>query len=280
VSEPCAQHARAGARRAPGRHLLTRRVVAELVADACVGAGELVVDVGAGTGHITAELRRHGARVTAIELDAVFADALRRRFAGDPQVTVLEADARRVSLPRTPYRAVANLPFAGSGAILDHLLDPHGALARADLVLEWGAARKRCEIWPATCRGVIAGAFFRLWLERRVPAACFEPRPSVDAAVLVAQRRERPRIAHADAGAFARFVRAGFAAPRLADGLREHVAPRRLRRLADGLGFPRDAAPRTLDGSQWALLFAETRASGPAAARAGRRPAGAPSASC
>jgi 23S rRNA (adenine-N6)-dimethyltransferase len=280
VSEPAAQHVRAGARRAPGRHLLTRRVVAELVADACVGVGEVVVDVGAGTGHITAELRRGGARVTAIELDARFAAALRRRFAGDDEVTVVEADARRAPLPREPYRVVANLPFAGSGAILDRLLDPRGALTQADLVLEWGAARKRCEVWPATCRGVVTSAFFRVWIERRVPAACFEPRPSVDAAVLVAQRRQQPRVAPADAAAFAGFVRAGFATPRLADGLHDHVCPRRLRRLADSLGFPRDAAPRALDGRQWVALFAETRPSGAAGGPAGRRPARAPSRSC
>ena len=237
-------------------------MVAELVADAGVEPGGRVVDVGAGTGRITDELRRHGARVTAIELDAAFAAALRRRFAADPDVTVVEADARRAALPREPYRAVANLPFAGSGAILDRLLDPLGALTQADLVLEWGMARKRCEVWPATCRGVVSSAFFRLWIERRVPAACFEPRPAVDAAVLVAVRRDRPRVPRAEADAFARFVRAGFAAPRLADGLRAHVAPRRLRRLADGLGFPRDAAPRALDGRQWVALFAELRRGG------------------
>jgi 23S rRNA (adenine-N6)-dimethyltransferase len=230
-----------------------------VVDDACVRPGELVLDLGAGTGHIAAALARRGARVHAVELDARFAAALRRRFAGDAAVRVVEGDARRVALPAEPYRVVANLPFAGSGAILDRLLDARGALVRADVVLEWAAARKRCEIWPATARGVVAGAFFRLAVERRLAAACFEPSPAVDAAVLVAERRERPRLAPADAEAFARFVRAGFAAPRLADGLRDHVAPRRLRRLADALAFRRDAAARDLDGRTWVALFAAVR---------------------
>jgi 23S rRNA (adenine-N6)-dimethyltransferase len=258
VSEHVAPRAHA-ARRAPGRHLLARRFVAELVEDAVVEPGELVLDLGAGTGHITAHLRRHGARVRAVELDPQFAGALRRRFAGDRSVSVVEADARRVDLPREPFHVVANLPFAGSGTILDRLLDPGGALGRADLILEWSAARKRCEVWPSTARGVIAGAFFDLRIERRLPAACFEPRPSVDAAVLVVTGRNRPRVRREEAAAFERFVRHGFSAPRLRDALAGSVSPRRLRRLADQLAFPRDASPRILDAGQWAALFHELR---------------------
>jgi len=219
-----------------------------------------VLDLGAGTGHISAHLRRHGARVRAVELDTRFAQALRRRFAGDAGVSVIEADARSLTLPREPFRVVANLPFAGSGVILDRLLDPRGPLRRADLIVEWSAARKRCEVWPATARGVIAGAFFDLHVERRLPAACFEPPPSVDAAVLVAARRTIPRVRPDDAAAFEQFVRAGFSAPRLRDGLDGAVSPRRLRRLADQLAFPRDATPRSLDACQWAALFRELRA--------------------
>ena len=259
MSEHVAPRAHA-ARRAPGRHLLARRFVAELVEDAAVEAGELLLDLGAGTGHITAHLRWQGARVRAVELDPRFAAALRRRFAGDAGVSVVEADARSVELPREPFRVVANLPFAGSGAILDRLLEPRGALRRADLIVEWGAARKRCEVWPATARGVIAGAFFHLQVERRLPAACFEPRPSVDAAVLVATRRLRPRVRREEAVAFERFVRGGFSAPRLRDALDGAVSPRRLRRLADQLAFARDAAPRSLDACQWVALFHELRA--------------------
>jgi 23S rRNA (adenine-N6)-dimethyltransferase len=227
------------------------------VLDADVQPGELVLDLGAGTGHISAALRRAGAHVQAVELDARFAAALRRRFAADPHVSVLEADAREAALPADGFRVVANLPFAGSGAIVDRLLDPHGALQRADLVVEWGLARKRAETWPATSRGIVASAYFQLWIERRLTAGCFEPRPSVDAAVLVVRRRERPRVPLAQADAFARFVRAGFAAHTLRAGLCDRLPPRRLRRLADELAFARDATPRTLDARQWVSLFEE-----------------------
>ena len=131
----------------------------------------------------------------AIELDAAFADALRRRFADDAGITVVEGDARTAPLPAEPFRVVANLPFAGSGAILDRLLDASQAMERADVVLEWAMAQKRSEIWPATSRAVIAAATFRVTIARRLPAACFDPPPRVDAAVLVAERRQIPLVA-------------------------------------------------------------------------------------
>jgi 23S rRNA (adenine-N6)-dimethyltransferase len=250
-------HAARAASHAPGRHLLARRFARELVDDARVAAGERVVDLGAGTGLLTALVRRRGARVLAVELDEPFADALERRFRDDPGVTIVRGDATVVALPAAPFRVVANLPFAKSGVILDRLLDPAGAMVRADVVLEWAMARKRSEVWPSTCRGVLAAATFDVRTARRLPAGCFEPPPRVDAAVLVVERRPEPLIGPAEWARFARLVRTGFSAPRLSAALRDEVAPRRLRRLADGLAFRRDAAARDLDWRQWVALHRE-----------------------
>jgi SAM-dependent methyltransferase len=55
--------------------------LAPLFADfAGVREGDRTLDVGAGTGALTAELQRRGALVTAAEPSSQFADALRRRF--------------------------------------------------------------------------------------------------------------------------------------------------------------------------------------------------------
>lgn len=55
--------------------------LAPLFADfAGVREGDRVLDVGAGTGALTAELQQRGARVTAVEPSPEFADGLRRRF--------------------------------------------------------------------------------------------------------------------------------------------------------------------------------------------------------
>jgi len=55
---------------------------AQLVRQAKVGRGDLVLETGAGNGILTAELARRAPRVFAVESDPVWVARLRERFAG------------------------------------------------------------------------------------------------------------------------------------------------------------------------------------------------------
>ena len=77
--------------------------------------GDLVVDIGAGTGALTRALADAGAEVLALELAPAPATGLRQRFAGSSRVEVVETDVLRWSWPTSPFAVVANLPFAGWG---------------------------------------------------------------------------------------------------------------------------------------------------------------------
>jgi 23S rRNA (adenine-N6)-dimethyltransferase len=187
--------------RPPGRHYLrSRSFVEQLVLDAGVGPGELVLDLGAGRGIITRALRDLGARVVAIELDADVLPDLRRLG-----VEVVRADAGTVQLPREPFRVVANLPFAAGTAILRRLLDdPHVPLVSSDVIVEWGLATKRAAVWPSTLTSVYWGAWYELTVARRVPRACFAPPPSVDARARTSARRNSASIHTRAAGIWTR----------------------------------------------------------------------------
>jgi 23S rRNA (adenine-N6)-dimethyltransferase len=200
-----------------GQHFLGSPQLAErLVADAGVHGGDRVVDFGAGTGVLTAALAREAASVLAIEIDASLADRLARRFAATPNVVVLHADVGDVPLPCTPFRVVANPPFGRTAAILHRLLDhPAGGLVRADLVVQWQVARHRARVGegpPLDLLGATWGPWWRFSRGRRLPAASFNPRPSVDAAILEITRRDEPLLPAADFVRFQAFVRAAFAA--------------------------------------------------------------------
>jgi 23S rRNA (adenine-N6)-dimethyltransferase len=234
--------------RGSGQHFLrSSKLAAELVRAAGIERGDLVLDVGAGTGVLTAPLARCCDRVVAVEIDPALGEALRRRL---PAVDVLIADAARVPLPREPFKVVANLPFGGATAILRRLLDPSVPLQTADVIVEWAVAAKRAAVWPSTRLGAYWGAWFELSVARRLPRCVFAPTPSVDAAVLRVARRVDPFVSVADRRRYDRFLTVGFR-----DGLRSVVPSRELKRYEAELGLDRRAHARDLDARQWATLF-------------------------
>jgi 23S rRNA (adenine-N6)-dimethyltransferase len=143
-----------------------------IVAAAGIRRGDLVLDVGAGTGVLTAELVAAGAYVIAIELHPERLAHLRARFGSD--VRVVRADANDLRLPRRPFRVVANPPFSATSTLLSRLVHPGSRLVRADLVVQDHAARR--------------------WAGPHAPAAkrwqqTYRPRSAVECRVMPSVRR-------------------------------------------------------------------------------------------
>ena len=100
---------------------------------------DVVCDLGAGLGALTAPLAATGARVIAVELHPLRAAALREQY-DSSRVAVVELDLRDFTFPGRPFRVVANPPYDGVNALVRRLLaDRH--LRSADLVVAEGAAR-------------------------------------------------------------------------------------------------------------------------------------------
>lgn len=103
-----------------------RRIAAEAAA---AGAGTRALDVGAGSGFLTEELLRRGARVTAVDASPAMVDELRRRFPG--------LDARVADAERLPF-ADAGFDAVLANMCLHHVERPAVALGEMARVLRPG----------------------------------------------------------------------------------------------------------------------------------------------
>ncbi|MFZ0215789.1 MAG: rRNA adenine N(6)-methyltransferase family protein [Candidatus Dormiibacterota bacterium] len=197
-------------RRSHGQNFLRDDRLPALIASS-VGSGELVLDLGAGTGALTLPLARRGARVVAVESDATWAERLRTRvrdarLAG--QVTVVEGDLLAVPPPATAYRVVSSVPFHLTTALLHRLLDdPRAGPERCDLIVQWEVARKRAAQPPDSLLSAIWAPWWETELVCRIPRTRFRPVPEVDAAWLAIRRRARPTLPSEMGAAFGDFLR-------------------------------------------------------------------------
>jgi 23S rRNA (adenine-N6)-dimethyltransferase len=166
-----------------GWHRLDPYWAEQIVAAAAIRPGELVVDLGAGSGALTLPLLAAGARVIAVELHTNRARQLRAKV-GDHAVSVVECDLAAFVPPARPFRLVASPPYALTSAVVAMVArDSH--LAAADLVLQ------RAVVRPIVDEGRRDLHRFQARRGLLLPRTAFVPPPPVDSAVLQLRRRKR-----------------------------------------------------------------------------------------
>lgn len=233
-----------------------------LVASAALTPGDLVYDLGAGTGAVTAALLAAGARVVAVERDPNLARKLRARFHARP-VTVLEADLRDVRFAQ-PFKVVANPPFNATADLLRRLLTPSSGPDAAALVLQREAAQKYAGARLSAVSLAIR-PWFELSLTQPFSRRDFTPAPAVEVALLRIVRKAAPDLPGPEAEAWRAFVRYMLARPQPAAwrSLRGLVSNLQWRRLCDDLGIAQGALRADLSYAQWLGVFRFVRRCAP-----------------
>jgi 23S rRNA (adenine-N6)-dimethyltransferase len=250
---------RARVARPTGQHFLrSPRLAAELVDQVGVSRHDHVFEIGAGDGRLTRALAARAARVTAVEIDPELIPRLRRSFGGDPNVAVVAGDILTCPFPDRAFRAFGNIPFGLTTPILRRLLDdPEGPLARADLLVQYEAARKRASVWPTTLVSLGWHPWWEPSLSRHISRLAFDPPPSVDAGLLSITRRDPPLLGPSNRESFVRLLGRAFrhASQPVRRSLRDVVPPRTWKRLARDRGIAIDATPTQLDAYDWVAIF-------------------------
>ncbi|MGD1071463.1 MAG: 16S rRNA (adenine(1518)-N(6)/adenine(1519)-N(6))-dimethyltransferase RsmA [Bryobacteraceae bacterium] len=198
------------ARQKLGQHfLLSGKVLRRIAAAACDAGVPLTVEIGPGKGALTRCLLQHSARVVAIELDRDLAEHLRRSFADEPRLQVVEGDALEVDWAAWGRGALAgNLPYYAATAIISKYVRSPGGLGPAVFLIQKEVAERITAV-PGTREygyfSVECQLLARAELLFTVPPGAFRPPPKVDSAVICLTPRENAgREASGDG--FLRFV--------------------------------------------------------------------------
>lgn len=181
------------ARKSFGQHfLLDPQLCAKIVRAAGDLSGAHVIEIGPGPGGLTrALLESKAASVTAIELDARFAAALRPLAdSSNGRLRIVEADALKVdmtSLVPPPRAIVANLPYNVGTALLIDWLRHVGAFQSLTLMFQKEVAERIVAAPDTDAYGrlaVLAQSVAEAAIVMHVPARAFTPPPKVDSAVI------------------------------------------------------------------------------------------------
>ncbi|MEV0728420.1 ErmE/ErmH/ErmO/ErmR family 23S rRNA (adenine(2058)-N(6))-methyltransferase [Polymorphospora sp. NPDC050346] len=232
-------------------------VVESFVRAARPGPDDLVVEVGAGRGHLTRALAGVAGRVVAYEVDPGLAADLAATCRTLPNVTCRIEDFLLARPPRGPFALAGNIPWAMTAAVVDWCLAAP-TLTAATLLTQWEYARKRTGGYGRWSRlTVLTWPSFEWRLAGRVPRTAFRPVPRVDAGVLRLERRPRPLLPSTALPAYERLVGIGFGGVggSLYASLRRHHPVGRLDAAFRAVRLDRATVVADVWPEQWLTLF-------------------------
>lgn len=200
------------ARRKLGQHYLIQgKPLERIAAAACPQTEPLVIEIGPGRGALTRRLLARAERVVAVEVDPWLVEHLRREFAGEPRLEVVQADVLTTDLGQWgPAVLAGNLPYYITSPILEKTAEARAAVRRAVYLVQKEVAG-RIAAGPGTrdygYLTVALRLFFDAGLLFEVKPRAFHPPPKVDSAVVRLEPVARAGMLGVDDTAqFLRFV--------------------------------------------------------------------------
>lgn len=167
--------------------------------------GQLVLEVGAGTGALTSRLLEAEAKVVAVEVDRDLWPILDQQFAGAVNLTLIRGDVLQgkhhlnpevvSAVGDQPFKLIANLPYNVASPLMINLVCQFPQMSHA-VVMVQKEVGDRLSAKPGGKDygplGIIVQATCGVSEVCTLSPSCFWPQPSVHSSVILLTRRPEP----------------------------------------------------------------------------------------
>lgn len=258
-------------RRRLGQHFLRDSSIARRIVEAVeISVGDVVVEIGPGNGalthHIADAASYAGGSVVLVEIDPKYAVMMENKFASNPDVRVVCADARDVNFEDLPelsggsrYNVVANLPYYAGTPIVRSFLEREVQPASLTVMLQREVARDMC---ASPGKMSLLSLAVQIYAQPKklfdVPPGAFRPPPKVHSTVIKLVPRPVPLVASDEGDDLFKVARSAFLGRRkqlhnsLANGLGMTTAE--VKEMTAMVGIDSERRPATLSIDEWIAL--------------------------
>jgi 16S rRNA (adenine1518-N6/adenine1519-N6)-dimethyltransferase len=204
-----------------GQSLLLDETVLADIATACeLDKTDVVIELGAGTGVLTAELAQLANQVYAVEIDRRMFQLATAKLHGYSNITLIQDDALEYNFnevvkahPDSPIKIAGNLPYSITTPILIKVVENPFPFTLAVFMIQKEVA-ERLVASPGTKEyGVLTISIayrYQSEIVGYVPAKSFFPVPKVDSAIIKLTPHITPPVQVDDESFFFRIVKVGF----------------------------------------------------------------------
>jgi 16S rRNA (adenine1518-N6/adenine1519-N6)-dimethyltransferase len=245
--------------------LIDGNIIQKIIDASEIRPGDFVIEIGPGPGALTQGLLDRGAHVLAIEMDAVFAEALLRLQTEDKRLTVVREDILKFPLVETlqkrqgkKAKIVANLPYHITTPILTLLLPQYLLIDSLTIMVQKEFADRM-----ASPKGTPEYSSFTVFLQFyasldksfTVSPNCFFPKPRVHSAVV--HCKLHPALLSEGVEGFFKMTRTAFGQRRkmLRSTLKDLYGAEKVEQALVQMGHPLTERPEQLSIEEFISLY-------------------------
>lgn len=207
-----------------GQHFLTSPTVPKWMCDAAdIVAGDIVLEIGPGTGVLTREILARNATVIALEADIRAIGVLEETFKEaliEKKLILIHADVRDLDLQAIPhihdhsFKVVANIPYYLSGLLFRTMLESPIQPTLLVYLVQKEVAKRITEDCQKDGKESILSLSVKAYgspkYVKTVSKGHFSPSPKIDSAIILIQNIHRDNFKKLDQRFFFEILHIGF----------------------------------------------------------------------